>query len=70
MIDDLVVLVEGPLPEALERILDARGTPRTVDQLVADLAAGGRVVDDGRLTTALRGRRFARAAKGAVGLAA
>ncbi len=70
VIHDLVVLVEGPLPEALERILDARGTPRTVDQLVADLAAGGRVVDDGRLTTALRGRRFARAAKGAIGLAA
>lgn len=69
VIHDLVVLVSGPLPEALERILDARGTPRTVDQLVADLAAGGRVVDDGRLTAALRGRRFARA-KGAVGLAA
>jgi hypothetical protein len=69
VVHDLVVLVDGPLPDAAERLLDAYGVARTASELVADLATGGRVVDDEAVAAALRQRRFAHTAKGAVRLA-
>ncbi len=68
LVHDLVVLVEGSLPDAVERLLDAHGVPRTPDELAADLAAGGRTVDEGLLARALQNGRFAPTAKGAVRL--
>lgn len=70
VVHDLAVRVSGPMPDAAERILDARGTARTAEEIAADLATGGRVVDESALDVALGGRRFARSASGAVGLAA
>jgi hypothetical protein len=69
VIHDLVVLLGGPLREAVERVLDAHGAPRTVKEIAADLAAGGRTVQSGALEAALRQRRFARARNGGIGLA-
>lgn len=70
VVHELTVLVEGPLPDAIERILEAYGTSRSVEELGADLAAGGRSVEEELLTAALRRPRFARTATGAVRLAA
>jgi hypothetical protein len=69
-VHDLAVMVEGKLPEATERLLDAYGVPRTTGEIGADLAAGGRVVDDRSLASALRNRRFTHTATGQVCLAA
>ena len=71
VVHDLAVLVvDGHVTDAAERLLDAHGVPRTFGELVADFAAGAQIVDEGALATALRNRRFSRTANGAVGLAA
>jgi hypothetical protein len=69
VVHDLAVLVSGPLAEVVERLLDAHGSARTAGQIAADLASGGRAVDEAMLASVLGNRRFARAADGAVGLA-
>jgi hypothetical protein len=70
VLHDLAVVVGGPLADAVERVLDAHGVPRTAYQIAADLADGGRTVDQPALAAAARQRRFARAGNGAIGLAA
>ncbi len=70
VVHDLAVLVTGPLPDAVERVLDAHGTERTPDQIEGDLAAGGRVVGQNTVERAVRGSRFTRSTKGAIRLAA
>jgi len=71
IVHDLVVSVNGTLGAVLERLLDAHGTPRTPDQLLADLAAGGRRLVPTALARVLRERRrFRLSASGKVALAA
>ena len=70
VIHDVVVSVSGPLAEVAERVLDAHGSPRTAEQIAADLARGGRCGGPGLLAGALRQRRFTQSAKGPVSLAA
>jgi hypothetical protein len=70
VVHDLAVVVEGALADAAERLLDAHAAPRSAEELSSDLAAGGRVIEQALLTAALRNRRFARTATGAVRLAA
>lgn len=70
VLHELAVLVTGSLADAVERVLDAHGTARTPDEIHADLAAGGRVVDQSAVDRAVRGSRFIRSAKGAIRLAA
>lgn len=70
VVHDLVVSLSGQLAEAVERVLDAYGTERTAAQLAADLALGGRAVEEAALASAIRGARFSRTPKGAVRLSA
>jgi hypothetical protein len=70
VIHDLAVLLTGSLSEAVERVLDAHGVPRTAAEIAADLAAAGRAIQPGALDATLRQRRFARAGNGGVGLTA
>ena len=70
VVHDLVVATAGPLADAVERLLDAHGTARSVPQLAEDLATGGRVVDEASLAATVRGRRFRQIEDGAVRLAA
>ena len=70
VVHELVVSTAGPLADAVERILDAHGTTRTVPQIAEDLVAGGRTVTDAALAAAVRARRFRMLEDGAVGLAA
>ena len=70
VIHDLAVVVGGPLADAVERVLDAHGEPRTEEEIAADLADGGRTVDPSSVRAAVRQGRFARLEKGAIGLAA
>ena len=58
VVHDLVVTVDGRLGNALERLLDAHGEARSLDDLRTDMAAAGRVVDGDALSAALRARRF------------
>lgn len=69
VVHDLAVLVTGALADGVERVLDAHGTARTTEEIEADLAAGGRVVEPGALDRAVRGRRFTRSAAGRIRLA-
>ena len=68
VVHDLAVLVSGSLADAVERVLDAHGTARTPVEIEADLAAGGRVVEQRVLDRAVRGRRFTRSAAGGIRL--
>lgn len=70
VVHDLVVATAGALTDAVERVLDAHGTARTVAQIAEDLAAGGRCVPEPTLAVAVRGRRFRATDEGAVWLAA
>ncbi len=70
VIHELAVFVGGPLPDAIERVLDAHGASRTPEQIAAELAAGGRTIQPGALAAALRQRRFARAGNRGIALAA
>lgn len=70
VVHDLAVLVTGQVADAVERILDAHGRDLSPEQIHADLAAGGRVVDRGALERAWRGARFTRSGTGRVGLSA
>jgi hypothetical protein len=70
VIHDVVVSVTGPLPDVVERILDAHGAPRTLEEIAADIAWGGRVMDGKALDGAIRGRRFRHTADGGARLAA
>jgi hypothetical protein len=70
VIHDLTVLLAGPVPDAVERVLDAHGLPRTPQEIAADLADAGRTIPPGALDAALHHRRFARAKNGAIGLSA
>jgi hypothetical protein len=70
VIHELTILAAGPLPDAVERVLDAHGAPRTAPEIAADLAAAGRAIPPGALDAALRQRRFARARNGGIGLSA
>lgn len=70
VVHELTVLVEGRLADAAERILDAHGTSRSAEEIGADLAAGGRTVDEQSIAAALRTRRFRHTSAGAVRLAA
>jgi hypothetical protein len=70
VIHDLAVRVGGPLADAVERVLDAHGQPRTEAEIAADLADGGRPVELSSLRVVVRQGRFARAGSGAIGLAA
>ncbi|MHB8312156.1 MAG: hypothetical protein ACYDD0_02475 [Candidatus Dormibacteria bacterium] len=66
VVHDLAVVVSGPLVDVVERLLDAHSSPRTVEQISRDLAAGGRAADEMGLAAALRSHRFARTKLGAV----
>jgi hypothetical protein len=70
VVHDVVVSVTGPLADAVERLLDAHGTARTVQEISADLAEGGRLAVPTALKGTLRQRRFAPSAAGAFGLSA
>jgi len=70
LVHDLVVSVSGPLPDVIERVLDAHGVPRSVDEIAADIAAGGRQMNGAMLDGALRSRRFRHTTEGGVRLAA
>ena len=70
VVHDLVVSVTGPLSDAVERLLDAHGTARAVQDISADLAAGGRFATPAALGGTLRSRRFAPSAAGGFRLAA
>ncbi len=70
IVHDLVVATAGPLPDAVERLLDAHGTARSLAELAEDLASGGRTVDAATLAACIRGRRFRTLEDGAVRLAA
>ena len=70
VIHELAVFVGGPLPDAIERVLDAHGASKTPEQIAAELAAGGRTIQPGALAAALRQRRFARAGNRGIALAA
>jgi hypothetical protein len=69
-IHDVVVSVTGKWPDVVERILDAHGVAKTLDEIAADIARGGQVVDRSALEGAIRGRRFQPVAGGGVRLAA
>lgn len=70
VVHDLAVSVTGPLADVVERLLDAHGAARTVPQIAADLAEGGREAPATALDRALRGRRFGRTGDGPARLAA
>lgn len=71
VVHDLAVSVGGAVGVAVERLLDAYGAPCTPDQLLADLASGGRALDGRALAGALRERRrFRYRPNGEVALAA
>jgi hypothetical protein len=70
VIHDLAVVVGGPLADAVERVLEAHGGPRTEDEIAADLADGGRTVNPSSIRVAIRQRRFARVENDGIGLAA
>lgn len=70
VVHDLVVVTSGALADAVERVLDAHGVPRTVAEIAEDLAAGGRMATEASLAAAARGRRFRTTGEGAVWLAA
>lgn len=70
VVHGLAVLTSGPLGDAVERLLDAHGKPRTLAALSAELARAGREVEVAHLERAIRGSRFARTRSGAVLLAA
>lgn len=59
VVHGLVVSLAGHQADALERLLDAYGTPRTPEQLAGDLATGGRTVEGAGLARVARARRFA-----------
>lgn len=70
VVHDVAVSVGGAVGVVAERLLDAHGAPRTPDQLLADLASGGRALDGRALAGALRERRrFRCSPSGEVGLA-
>jgi hypothetical protein len=69
VVHDLAVSLVGPLPDVVERVLDAQGRARTASDIASCLAAGGRAVTEATVAAALRARRFQRLAGGAVGLA-
>lgn len=70
VVHGLAVLGSGPLGDAVERLLDAHGKPRTLAAIAAELSGAGRVVDVADLERAIRGPRFKRTRSGAVLLAA
>lgn len=69
VIHDLAVLVTGPLADAVEGVLDAHGSARSLEEIAADLARAGREVEPAALARLGRHRRF-RAAGGTLALAA
>lgn len=68
VVHDSVVHLSGPLADVIERILDAHGVARTLEEITSDLARGARATDPSALATALRGRRFRCATDGALHL--
>jgi hypothetical protein len=69
VVRDLAVSARGPLADVVERLLDAHGEARTLEQITTDLAAGERHVDAEDLARVLGGRRrFTRSSRGQVGL--
>ena len=68
VIHDLAVSLSGPLPAAIERVLDAHGRPLTASELTVCLGEKGRAVTERDLAGALRSRRFRRSAAGEVRL--
>ena len=70
IVHDLAVSVGGTLVAGVERVLDAYGTPRTPEQLQADLAAGGRATEVTALSKALHQNRFRASPTGEVALSA
>jgi hypothetical protein len=70
VVHDVVVSVEGPLSDVVERVLDAYGTALTPHEIVAELSGAGRLVSLEALAKVLRSRRFARSGSGAVRLTA
>lgn len=70
VVHDLTVTTTGTLADAIERLLDAYGTARSLAEIAEDLASAGRVVEETSLATAAGGRRFETAKDGRVRLAA
>ncbi|MGC8626016.1 MAG: hypothetical protein ACP5VR_00430 [Acidimicrobiales bacterium] len=70
VVHDVVVSVEGPLGDVVERVLDAYGTALTPHEIVAELSGAGRSVSLEALAKVLGSRRFARSGSGAVRLTA
>ena len=56
VVHDVVVSMNGPLVDVVERILDAHGSARTAEQIAADLTGGGRDEEPAALATSLRAR--------------
>lgn len=69
VVSDVAVSVSGLLADVAERVLDAHGTPLTLDEITACIATGGRVVPEGALQALQRNRRFRRVAGGRLALA-
>ncbi len=68
VVHDVVVSIDGPLVDVVERLLDAHGAARTAEQITADLTSCGRAVEPAVLASALRAHRFSCSAEGAVSL--
>ncbi len=69
IVHELAVSLAGPLPDIVERILDAHGRTLTAAAITACLAEGDRVTTDDSLRRALRAKRFVRHPDGNFGLA-
>lgn len=68
VVHGLSVVVAGPLPDAVERLLEAHGSAQSSEEICAGLVPGRGDVGEEELARALRSKRFARDERGRVAL--
>jgi hypothetical protein len=69
VVSDVVVSVSGALVDVVERVLDARGVPLTLDEIARCIAPGRRDVPVERFQAVARSSRFRGASGGRLALA-